>query len=46
MEAKIEGVVTVNATFECRDADGNVVKVIELTGTVPLEAEDGPDDSA
>lgn len=46
-ETSVEGRVQVNAVFECRDKDGNIVKTIELTGSVPLaqltEPEDGTD---
>ena len=51
MAAKLE----IRGAFECRDADGNVIKTIELQGSIPLTdeqaqelskgAEDGADDS-
>lgn len=33
----IEVRVLLKGAFECKDADGNVVKVIEFTGSLPLE---------
>lgn len=35
-------------TLECRDADGNIIKTIEFTGSLPLDLsnEQGADDGA
>jgi hypothetical protein len=44
-EAELKATVELRGTFELRDKDGNVVKVIPFVGSLPLKDEDGTDDS-
>lgn len=48
-KAELKATVEMRGAFECRDKDGNVVKVIEFKGSVPLvqlkEPENGTDRS-
>ena len=47
----ITGRLGLSGTFECRDAEGNILKTIEFTGSLPIDlsneegADDGADDS-
>lgn len=36
--SQVEGSVGVHGTFEFRDADGNVIKTVDLVATVPLSS--------
>ena len=51
-QAPITGQIGISGSFESRDADGNILKVIDFKGTLPLsslqpetENDDGADDS-
>lgn len=36
-QASLSGHVRISGAFECRDKDGNVIKTIPFTGSVPLK---------
>ena len=42
-KAELQAKLHISGTFECRDADGNLVKTIEVSGEIPLQ-EDKDDD--
>lgn len=35
-QTELVGRLGISGTFECRDAEGNVLKTIELSGSIPL----------
>lgn len=43
-KTELEARICIEGAFECKDEDGNVLKVITFTGSVPLEQIKEPDD--